>query len=63
MYRSVVPTSDPEALDTNVLARYVVDDPENPDAAGQRPAAIADRRLVRHCRRATLTPSIELPGS
>ncbi|MGE0803379.1 MAG: type II toxin-antitoxin system VapC family toxin, partial [Lautropia sp.] len=29
------------ALDTNVLARFFVDDPDDPEAAGQRPAAIA----------------------
>lgn len=29
------------ALDTNVLARFFVDDPDDPEAARQRPAAIA----------------------
>ena len=29
------------ALDTNVLARFFVDDPDDPQAARQRPAAIA----------------------
>ena len=30
-----------KALDTNVLARFFVDDPDDPQAARQRPAAIA----------------------
>lgn len=29
------------ALDTNVLARFFVDDPDDPQAASQRPAAVA----------------------
>lgn len=29
------------ALDTNVLARFFVDDPDDPQAAAQRPAAVA----------------------
>ena len=29
------------ALDTNVLARFFIDDPDDPEAAKQRPAAIA----------------------
>ncbi len=29
------------ALDTNVLARFFVDDPDDPQAARQRPAAVA----------------------
>ncbi|MDD2893747.1 MAG: type II toxin-antitoxin system VapC family toxin [Halothiobacillaceae bacterium] len=30
-----------KALDTNVIARFFVDDPDDPEAAKQRPAAIA----------------------
>ena len=30
-----------KSLDTNVLARFFVDDPDDPEAARQRPAAIA----------------------
>ena len=30
-----------KALDTNVLARFFIDDPDDPQAARQRPAAIA----------------------
>lgn len=30
-----------KALDTNVLARFFVDDPDDPEATTQRPAAIA----------------------
>ncbi|HEY5106875.1 MAG TPA: type II toxin-antitoxin system VapC family toxin [Caulobacteraceae bacterium] len=30
-----------KALDTNVLARFFIDDPDDPEAASQRPAAIA----------------------
>lgn len=30
-----------KALDTNVLARFFIDDPDDPQATGQRPAAIA----------------------
>ena len=30
-----------KALDTNVLARFFIDDPDDPQAALQRPAAIA----------------------
>lgn len=30
-----------KALDTNVLARFFVDDPDDPEAARQRPAAIS----------------------
>lgn len=33
------------ALDTNVLARFYVDDPDDPDAARQRPAARAALEL------------------
>jgi predicted nucleic-acid-binding protein len=29
-----------KALDTNILARFFVDDPDDPEAAAQRPAAI-----------------------
>ena len=29
------------ALDTNVLARFFIDDPDNPQAAKQLPAAVA----------------------
>ena len=29
-----------KALDTNVIARFFVDDPDDPEAAKQRPAAI-----------------------
>jgi predicted nucleic-acid-binding protein len=30
-----------KALDTNVLARFFIDDPDDPQAARQRPAAVA----------------------
>ena len=30
-----------KALDTNLLARFFIDDPDDPQAANQRPAAIA----------------------
>jgi predicted nucleic-acid-binding protein len=30
-----------KSLDTNVLARFFVDDPDDPEAARQRPAAVA----------------------
>ncbi|HEY4066944.1 MAG TPA: type II toxin-antitoxin system VapC family toxin [Burkholderiaceae bacterium] len=30
-----------KALDTNVLARFFIDDPDDPQAAKQRPAAVA----------------------
>ena len=37
------------ALDTNVLARFYCDDPEDPEAARQRP--IARRIVLEHRRR------------
>jgi predicted nucleic-acid-binding protein len=33
-----------KAVDTNVLARFFVDDPDDPEAARQRPAALAAMR-------------------
>ena len=38
-----------KSLDTNVLARFFIDDPEDPQAVKQRPAAIlamSDRKFI-----------------
>jgi hypothetical protein len=47
------------ALDTNILARFYVEDPGDPGAANRRP--IDDRRFARRARRFGTEPKVIVP--